>query len=236
MSTRAGWTTWYYDSSSYASNNNREAYSAGADLSYSLTPRTYVGGGYLFSAVDYENTGSNDLRNSTAHDVYLSFGHTFNPQFAFHANVGGTVRQFGDGSQDQAPSGSIGLSYNFSRDGIATIGFRYGLTTTENGPFRTEDSKTVYGDANYHFTPALSASANWTLSISTFQNPVPGAFAPGQTKPDGETALSAGSTIQYEFSKLATLGLFYQFSKVNSDSAGSSFNQSRFGVRLTLTY
>jgi hypothetical protein len=202
-----------------------------------LTPRTFVGAGYSYSVNDYVNPGSNDLRNSTSHYGYLSFSHAFNPQLSINVDAGADLRDYPDGTQDTAPAGEMALNYNYSRDMTVSLGFRYGIQTyTSSSSFRSTDTQTAYTQVNYRVTPKLQATASGFFSHSTYQNPVPFAFAPGSPIPKGEDSISARLSLIYLFNRWSSASFEYSYSDVNSDFAGNSFTQNRIGLGVSLRY
>ncbi len=236
MSLRGGWDLLRYDSSNVASNNDRDVYSGGMNLAYRLTPRTFVGSGYSYSVNNYTTPGSNDLRNSTSQALYGSFRHTFNPRLSVNVDAGGEVDNFGDGSQNTAPYADMALNYNYSKDATASLGFRYGTTATDLGSFRSTDTGTLFGQVNYQFTLKLRAALNGFLSYSTYQNPVPNAFAPGSPIPKGQDTFQAELTVTYDFNRWSSASLTYSYSDVNADIAGNSFTRNQIGFGVSLRY
>jgi hypothetical protein len=233
---RGGWDLWRYDNSAVASNDDRDVYSINMDLTYSLTPRTFVGAGYRYSEDDYVTPGSNDIRNSTSNFGYLTFSHTFNPQLGINVNAGAQVTSFSGGTQDSSPFGDMALYYNYSRDTSMSLGFRYGITTTEAGVFRSSDTGTVFGRVNYQITPKLQAAVNGLFSHSTYQNPAPYSFPPGTPIPQGQDTFQVELSLTYVFNHWSSASLDYSYQEVNADIAGSSYTQNRVGLGLSLKY
>ncbi len=200
-----------------------------------LSPRTFVGVGYRYTIVDYVNPGTNDARNSTAHELYLIFSHVFNPRLSFTANAGVDLQEFGDGTKDTAPSANVAVNYRYSDRATASLGFRYGITTTEVGLFRSTDSATLYGTANYQFTPNFSASLSGLYSQATFGNLQPGVIVIG-TPPQNEDTYRASLSLLYQFPRYVNLGLSYTYEDVTSDFPGRSFNRNRVTLRVDIRY
>ncbi len=232
---RAGMDLWRYDDPAFAAQNDRQVYSPAVELTHMLSPRTFVGVGYRYTIVDYVNPGTNDARNSTAHELYLIFSHVFNPRLSFTANAGVDLQEFGDGTKDTAPSANVAVNYRYSDRATASLGFRYGITTTEVGLFRSTDSATLYGTANYQFTPNFSASLSGLYSQATFGNLQPGVIVIG-TPPQNEDTYRASLSLLYQFPRYVNLGLSYTYEDVTSDFPGRSFNRNRVTLRVDIRY
>jgi hypothetical protein len=232
---RANTDLWRYDDPVFASQNDRQGYSPALELTHLLTPRTFVGAGYRYSIVDYVNPGTNDARNSTAHELFLIFSHTFNPRFSFNANVGASLQEFGDGTQDTAPSANVAVNYRYSDRTTASLGFRYGITTTEVGLFRSTDSATLFGSANYQFMPNFSASLSGLYSHATFGNLQPGTIVIGAL-PQNEDSYRVSLSLSYQFPRYVNLGLSYTYENVASDFPGRSFDRNRVTLRVDIRY
>ena len=231
-SVRGNWELWRYDVDDVAFVNDRDSYLGNVECVYALSPRTYTGVGYQYLINEYDNPGSNDVRNSTAHIGYVTFSHTFNPRLSTAANVGAEFREFGDGTEDTAPSVSASLNYSFARDALATLGVYYSIALTEVGTFRSSDTTTIFARANYRLTQKLRVSVDGLYSLSSFRNPVPGTVNLG----DSEEAYRAGVTLSYDFTRLVSGFFNYNYDKADSDVSGRSFDRNRVGVGLNLLY
>jgi hypothetical protein len=236
MSVRGGWDFWRYESSASATNNDRDVYSAGMNLAYGLTPRTFLGAGYSYSESDYVTPGSNDLRNSTSNFGYLTFSHAFNPRLSINFNGGVQLTSLGGGTQDTSPSGDMALNYAYSRDITMSLGFRYGITTTQVGEFRSSDTATVFGNLNYHLTPKLQAAASGLYTRSTFRNPAPFSFPPGTPIPKGQDTFQVSLSLTYVFNRWSSASFDYSHQETTSDFVSNSFTQNRVGLGVSLRY
>ena len=236
MTARGSWDLWRYDSSLNASNNDRSIYEGSADLIYSLAPRTFAGVGYRYSVQDYTYPGTNDARNAALQNVYLTFSHVFNPRLSANVNAGYESDSFGDGSQSTSPSGSLGLNYNYSRDAVVSLGFRYGFSATQNGQFGGSQTATFFCSANYRFTQKLFVTVNGLYANEQFLNPVPGAFIPGSPIPSSQDSYQIGLSLRYEFNRWVSTSLNYNYEEVVSQIAGNSFTRNRIGLGMNLSY
>lgn len=232
---RANTELWRYDDPLFALQNDRQVYSPAVEMTHTLSPRTFVGVGYRYTIVDYVNPGTNDARNSTAHELFLIFSHVFNPRVSFTANVGANLQEFGDGTQDTSPSANLAINYRYSDRATASVGFRYGITTTEVGLFRSTDSATLFGTANYQFTPRLSASLSGQYSQATFGNLQPGIVVGGAI-PQNEDTYRASLSLSYQFPRYVNVGFGYTYEEVISDFPGRSFNRNRVTLRVDIRY
>jgi hypothetical protein len=226
---------WRYDDPVFAFNNDRQNYNAAVDLTHMLTPRTFVGFGYSHGITDYVNPGTNDARNSTADMFYLIFSHVFNPRLSFNTSAGIDLHEFGDGTKDQAPFANLAVNYRYSDRAVASLGFRYGITTTEVGLFRSTETATLFGSASYQVTPRLTAAFNGLYANSTFGNPQPGIIFIG-TIPQGEDTYRVSLSLAYQFPRYVNVGLSYTYEEVISDFPGRSFNRNRVTLRVNLQY
>jgi hypothetical protein len=237
MTARGGWDLWRYETSVNSSNYDRDVYSGGMDLVYSLTPRSFVGAGYSYTTTDYVDPGSNSFRNADSNYGYLSFSHAFNPQLSINLDAGAQLVEYPGGTQDTSPAGDLALNYNVSKDMTVSAGFRYGLQTyTSSSAFRSTDTETFFAQANYRITQKLQASASGFYSYSTYQNPNPLYFAPGAPIPKSENSFSVNLSLAYMFNVWSSATLNYSHQEVNSDFSGGSFTQNRVGVGVSLHY
>jgi hypothetical protein len=151
-------------------------------------------------------------------------------------NAGYESDTFGDGSQNNSPSGSFSLNYNYSRDAVASLGFRYGFSATQNGVFSGSQTATLFGNVNYKFTQKLFVAVDAFYSNEEFLNPVPGAFAPGSTIPSSQDSYQIGLSLRYEFNRWASTALKYSYEEVVSQIVGDSFTRNRIGLEMRLSY
>lgn len=230
-SVRGGWDLWDYDRAD-SSINDRDVYRGTVAVNYGLDRRTAAGLGYQFYHVGYDVPGTNDQRNSDSHIVYLSGVRRFNPQLSGQTNVGLELREFGDGANDLGPWVDASLTYNYGPQSAATLGFRYSITTTEVGTFRSADSADIYGQITHRVTAKILVSGTATVSLDSFSNPV------GPVGDDSftEEILSLAVAARYQFTRWLSGDVRYNFDQVTSDFAGRDFVRNRVSIGCRLVY
>jgi hypothetical protein len=228
---RGGWDHWDYEETQ-ASINDRDIYRGSLAMNYSIDRRTTAGVGYQFYHVDYDVPGPNDRRNSDAHIAYLSAVRRFNPQLSGQANVGVELREFGDGASDIGPWLDTSLTYNYGPQSAATLGFRYSITSTEVGTFRSADSADILVQITHRLTAKWVVSGTSTFSLDHFSNPV----VPGVSEDLTEETLSLAVSTRYQFTRWLSADLRYSFDQVTSDIAGREFTRNRISLGCRLVY
>ena len=236
VSISGGWDLWSYDVAAVASNNNLNSYNMLLSAVYSVDPRTYVGGNYQYSTVQYDNPGPDNARNSEGHAGYISFVRQFNPQLSGQLNAGMELRTFGSGTnstQQTSPSFSGTLSYNFGPEDSLLGTVSYNLSTTEVGAFRSTDTASARLLLNHRLTTKLHVAFSGAYVRSDFQNPTPGSFLPAGLIED---ALEVNLNIAYSFQRWIEGNIGYTYDTVSSQIAGRSFDRNRVGIGLRLSY
>ncbi len=231
MSVHGDFDYWNYDDAA-ASVDDRNVYRASLQMDYSIDPRTTGGIGYQFASVNYSQPGTNDLRNSDSHIVYLSMVRRFNPQFSVQGNAGVELREFGDGSTDVGPWVNTSATYNYGPESSVTLGFRYSITTTEVGFFRSADAADIYAQLTHRITTKFSVSGGATFSLDSFANPT---GVTTLTSPTEET-VSLNLTLRYQFTRWCSGNAGYNFDQVSSDIAGRDFTRNRVSLGCRLEY
>ncbi|NQU09287.1 outer membrane beta-barrel protein [bacterium] len=231
-SLEADWTLWRYDDAP-ADRDDRDLYSGTLGAAYAVDPRTTVGLNYRFLRIDYQQSGTNDLRNSDSHFGYVSLVHRFNPLLSGQLNAGAEYRDFGDGTTQTSPDVNANLSYAYARGSALTAGLRYGIATTEAAGYRSTDSLVGYGQVTHRLTPKFFAGANLAYTHSTFENPAPGLGLPSGTS---ESTLTTGVSLRYEFTSWCSASGGYSFDRVDSDVAGRGYDRNRAWLGLRLAY
>lgn len=235
-SINGGWDLWSYDVPAVASNNNLNSYNMLLSAVYSVDPRTYVGGNYQYSTVQYDNPGPDNARNSEGHAGYISFVRQFNPQLSGQLNAGMELRTFGSGTnstQQTSPSFSGTLSYNFGPEDSLLGTVSYNLSTTEVGAFRSTDTASARLLLNHRLTTKLHVAVSGAYVRSDFQNPTPGSFLPAGLIED---ALEVNLNIAYSFQRWIEGNIGYTYDTVSSQIASRSFDRNRVGIGLRLSY
>jgi hypothetical protein len=236
VSISGGWTLWSYDVAAVASNNNVNSYNMLLSAVYSVDPRTFVGGNYQYSTVQYDNPGPDNARNSEGHAGFISLVRQFNPQLSAQLNAGMELRTFGSGTnstQQTSPSFSGTLSYNFGLEDSLSGTVSYYLSTTEVGAFRSTDTASALLGLNHGLTTKLHVAVSGAYIRSSFQNPTPGSFLPAGLIED---AFQAHLSVAYSFQRWIDGNIGYTYDNVSSQIAGRSFDRNRVGISLRLRY
>lgn len=227
------WQLWRYDDPAISIANDLDAYQATLGAAYAINPRTTLGVNYQYGRVNYVNTGTGRARNSDSNTGFLSLVQRFSPKLSLQVNGGYELRDFDDGTSENAPSVSASLSYNYATRSAVTAGFSYQLSTTEVAAYRATEAASLFGQINHAFTPKFNASANVAYSLFTFRSPTPGSLLqPGLE----ETGFQVGLTLTYEFRRWLSADLRYTYNQVTSDLGGRSFDRNQVSMGLRLAY
>ncbi len=229
------WAYWRYDDSETVAVNDRDIYQASLGTAYALDRRTSVGVNYRFTRVDYVQPGTNDTRNSDSHSVFLSWVRRFTPQFSLQVNAGQETREFGDGTQQSAPTAEATATYNYGPESAVSAGFRYSIATTEVGQFRSVDEAGLYARVGHRITPKFRVGLDAVYVRDTFENPTPGAGLAGGLEED---VLRFAFSMSYAFTKWLYGDFSYTYDRVDSDipTAERTFDRNRVSLGLRLTY
>jgi hypothetical protein len=235
---------------------NRDENNAGLDLQWHFDPETMAFIGYSFDYVDYigkeqiaevlplpappalPSAYYSNYRNSYAHEFYVGLQHQFT------ANLGGSIKggaeyvdsynQSTPNSTTWSPYGNASLTYTYLPGSYVQVGFSQGdnstyvaQETTTGGLTQFQQTSTVYGSVNHHFTDKLIGSGILQYSYSDFH----GGPALG---PDVE--YSAGLNLTYIINKFLSADIGYNYDKLRSDIPGAGYERNRYYVGVTATY
>jgi len=232
VSVGGSWQLWRYDVASYASYLDRDDYSGNASMLYMLTPRTSIGGTYAYTQAQYVTSGTNGVRNSNSHTLFLSAFHKFNPMLSAQLSSGVSVFQFVDRQQDFAPYVNLSGVYNFSSLSSVSAGVTYSMTRAEQSNFRTVDTAAFYARADYKFTSKLSAALDGAYILSQYGNPI----AASTTGSGQEDSWRLQLSCAYAFQNWVSLTASYIHEESSSDLLGRAFDRNRIFMGLNLSY
>ena len=235
-------------SPSYAGLLNRDEQNAGLDLQWHFDPETMAFVGYSFDYVDYvgnEIIGtipsgniSSDYRNSFSHQVYAGLQHNFTPNLSGNLKAGAeyvdNFNQSTTGSTSWSPYGSASLSYTYLPGSYVQVGLSQGDTSSyfvtaanQSGIIQYEETTTVYGSINHHFTEKLIGTALAQYGYSEFHGS-------GNQGPDA--LVSAGLNLTYLINRYLSTEVGYNYDRLRSDEPNAAFERNRVYLGLTATY
>ena len=230
-----GWETWSYDNPAVVYGNDRNVYSPGIGLNYTLSPSTTLGIEFHEGIVDYSNPGANDAQNSHSETVYLTLMHQFNPQLSGQINVGGSVAEYGDGTGNSSPYASGSVTYRYAVNGTATLGTSYFLYTSDQNGFRSAETLATFLQVNQSLTPKLTATLGLNYIHSLLSNPDP-TIAPTVAGEPSSDAWRLNLGLSYACTHWFSLDLNYSFDTVTSQIPGNSFDRNRVSAGVRFTY
>lgn len=228
---------------------NRDENNLGLDLQWHFDPETMAFVGYSFDDVAYdanEAIAVNPLggaftsryRNYYDSQFYVGLQHQFT------ANLGGSIKggaeyvdsynQSTPDSTTWSPYGTAALTYTYLPGSYVQVGFSQSDNSTyvaqvssSGGLTQFQQTSTVYGSVNHHFTDKLIGSGILQYSYSDFH----GGPALG---PD--VAYSAGLNLTYIINKFLSADIGYNYDKLRSDVPGAGYERNRYYVGVTATY
>jgi hypothetical protein len=227
---------------------NRDEQHVGADLKWTFDPETTVLIGYTFDYVDYvaneqivDLNGfeyNSDSRNYYDHQFYVGLQHQFT------ANLGGSIKagaeyvdsfnQTTPNSDNWSPYAIVSLTYTYLPGSYVQVGFSQGdnstyvAEVTSSGALtQYQETSTVYGSINHHFTDKLIGSAIAQYTYSDFH---------GGPSLGPDVMYSAGLNLTYIINQYLSTDIGYNYDKLRSDVPGAGYERNRYYIGLTATY
>lgn len=243
------WEIWRFDSPSLVVTNfvsgvnDRDTYSGNLSATYAINPVTTIGVRYTYARTEYLNPNLfntnnlpqfRDARNYETHTPSITFGRQLSPKLSLNTDAGVMFQEFDDGTQTVVPSLGAVLTYTFQPEDIVSLGFRYGLTSTETGLLRTSESATLFLKANHHITQKLSLSARVKYSHHDLLDPDPSIVPP--PKKASEDAILVDFTLFYDVTHWCSIGAGYSHDEIISDLIGRQFSRNQAFLGVTFTY
>ena len=244
LSTDAHYSNSFYDfqnsgNYSLAALLNRDEQNAGLDVQWRFNPETMVFVGYSFDYVDYTADSQinasdpliySDYRNSYSHQLYAGI------QQQFTANLSGTAKagaeyvdsfnQSTDNAKSWSPYAAVSLTYTYLPGSYVQLGFNQGDNSTyvaaidaSNGSItQYQETSTVYGSINHHFTDKLIGSATAQYSYSEYHGGI--GYAP-------DVAYAAGLNLTYIINQYLSADIGYNYDKLRSSIPGAAYERNR---------
>lgn len=228
---RGAWDYWDYVEA-VNSGNDRNQYQGVGTLTYGLDRRTTVGGSYRYQELIYQQPGTNDYRNSTSHALFGTVVRRFSPQFSGRLSAGMELRESGDGASDVGPYVDSSVTYLYAPGSSATAGFRYSISSTEVGAYRSSDAASVFLQVVQRITPKFYATGSFVGGINTYN----GSRSPGFVEGDSEQVFSCGLGLQYRFTRWCSAEGGYNFDTTSSDIEGRDFVRNRISLGARFEY
>jgi opacity protein-like surface antigen len=259
VSVSGSWDIWEYQTSSLASNDNHQDYSATLSALYLLDTRTTVGVNYQYGQDVFVNAGTNNGLDAISHTLYLSVVRRFNPRLSMSLNGGYTIRESQDGTQSTSPSVYGSLVYNYGPLSTitltvaqalseATVGVSRQFSAQQNTSLVLQISHRVsarlraIGDITYvysSFTQQLGAGGTTgPIPIGGFPNPT---FIPppgGGTISPNEQALTCHLGLNYAFRDWLSATLNYDYTQLSSSDSAliQPYTRNEISTGISLIY
>jgi len=229
---------------------NRIDQNAGVDLQWHFNPETMVFVGYDFDWVDYNANepiqtspdGSRVFysrdRNSYSDQVHAGLQYQLTPNLTGTASAGAqyvdSYNESGPDASAWSPYANVSLTYTYLPGSYLQAGFSQGNNstyvaeaTTDGGLTQYQETSTVFGSINHHFTEKLIGSVLAQYSYSEFH---------GGASIGPEALYSAGVNLTYIINQYLSTDVGYNYDKLRSDLADTAYERNRVYIGLTATY
>jgi hypothetical protein len=238
------WDIWEYQTSSIASNNNHQDYTATLSALYALDTRTTVGLNYQYSQNIFVNPGPGSGLNGYSQTVYLSAVRRFNPRLSLTLNGGYTVRNSEDGSQNTSPSGLAALVYNYGPLSSVTLTIAQSLTEASVGTtrsFSAQENSSVALQVNHRITAKLHAEVDGTYVYTTLTAPLEtlqGTNVVQVTFRPNEQGLTGHVNCSYTFRDWLSASFDYWRTQLSTSDSFliQPYSRNQVSLGMTLTY
>ena len=206
-------TTYLYDNSTEATQQNRFEHLIGEQLRYMLFPTVTLVGEYRFGYISYQtsNTVSNQAANSDSYSHFLLAGAdaTLSPRLSFTFRGGAELRTLltPGGMETTFPYAESTLGYEYRPSCFFQWYNRLGL---EQSDFAVGQYKEVYRTGirvDHSFGQKMKAGASIYYSYNQYKQPF--SFA--------ENDLDANATLSYAIFRSLSVQAGYTFSRVSSE-------------------
>jgi hypothetical protein len=211
-------STYFYDNSTQAAQQNRLEHLISQQLRYMLFPTVTLVTEYRFGYISYQ-TANND---SYSHFLLAGADSTLSPRLSATFRAGAEFRtnlQAG-GSETVFPYGESTLSYEYRPSSFVQWYNRLGLEqsdieSVQNGPYRKVYRTGIRLDHTFGRKMKIGAAVYY--SYSEYQQP--SSFA--------ENAIDANATVSYQIYRSLSVQTGYIFSRVSSKLASNSYYRNR---------
>jgi hypothetical protein len=206
-------TTYLYENSVEAAQQNRLEHLIGEQLRYMLFPTATLVGEYRFGYISYQTTatGSNTAANSDSYSHFLLGGAdaTLSPRLSFTFRGGVELRTFltPGGMETTYPYAESTLSYEYRPSCFFQWDNRLGL---EQSDFAVGQYKEVYRTGirvDHTFGQKMKAGASIYYSYNQYKQPLSLA----------ENDLDANATLSYAIFRSLSVQAGYTFTRVSSE-------------------
>ena len=206
-------TTYLYENSVEATQQNRFEHLIGEQLRYMIFPTVTLVGEYRFGYISYQTTttGSNTAANSDSHSHFLLGGAdaTLSPRLSFTFRGGVELRTFltPGGMETTFPYAESTLSYEYRPSCFFQWDNRLGL---EQSDFAVGQYKEVYRTGirvDHRFGQKMKAGGSIYYSYNQYKQPF--SFA--------ENDLDANATLSYAIDRSLSVQAGYTFTRASSE-------------------
>jgi hypothetical protein len=234
VSTSGSWQLWRYDAQAISTNSDNDAYQVVETLLYSVSPQTFVGVNYRFSATRYVHPAPGDANNSIGHAGYLTLIHRFSRQLTGTMNGGYEIREFGDQTTTESPYAVGSVSYSYAPGSAVSLSGSYSLSDTAPGYGNYHSSKALVAalQVSHQVTPKLRLNLDTTYSYSTYQD----AFAGSTTASAHQQTFTVGAVVRYSLTPWLSSDLSYSYDIQYGDSSIAHFYRDRVSLGLRFVY
>lgn len=225
-------TTYLYDNSTEATQENRLEHLISEQLRYMLYPTVTLVGEYRFGYISYEtsNNVSNGAANSDSYSHFLLAGAdaTLSPRLSFTFRGGVELRTSltSSGTETTFPYAESTLGYEYLPSCFLQWYSRLGL---EQSDFVTGQYKEVYRTGirvDHTFGQKMKADASIYYSYNQFKEPF--SFA--------ENDLDASATLSYAISRSLSAQVGYTFTHTSSKIASRDYHRNKIFLGASFAF
>ena len=225
-------TTYLYENSTEATQQNRLEHLIGEQIRYMLYPTATLVGEYRFGYISYEtsNAVSNGAPNSDSYSHFLLAGAdaTLTPRLSFTFRGGAELRTSltSNGKETTFPYAESTLSYEYLPSSFFQWYNRLGL---EQSDFATGQYKEVYRTGirvDHTFGQKLKAGASIYYSYNQYKQPF--SFA--------ENDLDANATLSYAIYRSLLVRAGYTFTRASSQIVSRDYYRNKIFLGASLAF
>jgi hypothetical protein len=251
---RVNYANTYYDydqegDGSYSALMDRMEHLITVDLRYQYNPTTLALIGYQYGLTEQTSDdklalGSSlaaDTRDRNSHYGFLGVDHDFSAQFSTQLRGGVQYAEYPNapaGNDDDLLSPYFdGLFlYNYSKDGRAQLGVKYGLNQTDVAVTSASDTQitqdaeslTLYAAVVHRLTSRLYATARAQWMMANFHG--------GTMDDEQDNYYGADVTLTYEINRYLSVEASYVWDNLDSDIEVRRYSRNRVFAGIKATF
>jgi hypothetical protein len=240
-----------YDEDTTSSTLDRIEHMPYIDGRWQLQPNTVGILGYQFREIDYTADeeldlfgNKSDIRNSSAHYVYVGAEHSFTPAMFGAFRAGASFIDYYNDPNDQsdvAPYFKANLRYTYLPESYLEVGASYDRSATElfndtdpNDPDNedqfVQDAQTaaLWASLTHRITPKIFGSLMGQIQNSLYEGS-------GNFDGDSDWFFTFGANLEYRFNAYFSSHIGYNYDNLNGDT-GRDFTRNRVYIGFTAVY